>query len=216
MINATTQPLGEYLSIPMIQYKSVLKGLDPNTAYEYTSPHYTWYAWAFPLSDNGKLWRFGAGCVGGDPLNLIRQIAKRYKFVFEIPVIPVLLPPFCSCRRDLKIVDPEKVVLSKDGVISVGEAAGVVQPLSGEGIIPTMDSAELLYESLSGGESYEAAMKVLLKQYEELYRIFGLIRRHRRLAYLKGFRQIAKRAEEDIHAELTTTIKLRLLKEILF
>lgn len=208
MINATTQPFGEHLSIPTIQCRTVLSGLEPNTAYEYISPHYTGYAWAYPLSDDGRIWHLGAGCVGGDPLNLIRQIAKRYKFEET--------KRLCSCRRDLKLVEPEKVVLSKGGVISVGEAAGVVQPLSGEGIIPSMDSAKLLYKSLSGGERYEAAMKAFLQPYGDLWRIFGLMRRHRRLAYLKGFRLIAKRAEQDIGAELTTIIKLRLLKEILF
>ena len=207
-VNATTQPLGEHQKIATAQYKTILKGLEPNTVYVHVSPNYAGYAWAFPLSDEGKLWHVGAGCAGGDPLDLIHQIEKRY----EIEETKRL----CSCGRNLKIVNPKKAVLSKDGVISIGEAAGLVQPLSGEGIIPSMDSGMLLYESLLGGEPYEAAMRNLLNQYETPYMLWCLMRRHPRLAYLRGFRQIAKRAEQDMGAELTTAIKLRLLKEIIF
>lgn len=213
-VNATTQPLGEYEKIGTAQFKTILKGLEPNTVYVHISPHYTGYAWAFPLSDDGKLWHLGAGCVDGDPLNLIRQIEKRYKFEES--------KRLCSCGRDLKIVDAKKAILIRDGVVSIGEAAGTVQPLSGEGIIPSMDSAELLYKSFLRGEprypamGYYLAMRKLLDQYETPYKLWCLMHRHPRLAYLMGFRHMVKRAEQDIQPELTTIIKLRLLKEILF
>lgn len=207
IVNATAQPTGSKTKSVTMQDKVSLRGLEANTVYLEIDPKHAGYAWAFPLGQS--LWHFGAGCVGRHPYFLLCQFIKRYK--------PEMLTRFCFCSRDINIVDPAAAILVEDGVFHIGEAAGVVDPLLGDGILSSMESAKLLFNSLPSGTTYEHDMRKMLVDYNsEAYEILQLILKHPRLGLLKGLNLIASKAEATIHAEISVKTKLKLLKQILF
>ena len=211
LINATSRPFVEHNRITLIQHRAVVKGLEPNTIYIYIHPKFIGYGWAFPISDDGRDWHLGGGCSHGDPSVLVEKLKRRYR-VEEVSRL-------CSCGREIRITDPEKAVLVRDGVVSVGEAAGVVEPITCEGILPSIDSAELLCSSLHQDNytaSYEEGMRGMLSRCKPAYEMWRFMHRHHRWAWLKGFGYIVERAESSIKPELTVVTKLRLVKEILF
>jgi hypothetical protein len=211
LVNATSQPFGECHKIATTQQRTVLRGLEPNTVYVYIHPRFVGYGWAFPLSDDGGDWHLGAGCSNGNPAVLVDLFRKRYNLEG--------VKPLCSCGREISVVSPEDAVLVKDGVVSIGEAAGAVEPIAAEGMLSSIDSAELLYSSFGQDDfrsSYEGVMRGLLSGYGAAHRMWGLMHRHHRWAWLRGFSYIVERADKSIKPELTAMTKLRLVKEILF
>mgnify|MGYP001049129176 CR=1 FL=1 len=211
LINATSHPFVEHNRIALIQHRVAVKGLERNTIYIYIHPKFIGYGWAFPISDSGRDWHLGGGCSHGDPSVLVEKLKRRYG-VEEVGRL-------CSCGREIRVVDPEKAVLVRDRVVSIGEAAGVVEPITCEGILPSIDSAEILYNSLHRDDyaaSYEESMLEMLSKCEPAYEMWRLMHRHHRWAWLKGFGYIVERAESNIKPELTVVTKLKLVKEILF
>jgi flavin-dependent dehydrogenase len=58
-------------------------------------------------------------------------------------------------------------------VVGVGESIGTVYPMLGEGIIPSLQCAELLLENLDNLVAYERAV---LRRFSIYDRIFGFVR----------------------------------------
>jgi len=100
------------------------------------------YAWAFPKDGYVNI---GAG----GPIHIARHL-KRY--VEEFLRARRLLKP--STPRDLHLVGHQLPTLTKQAVVSsrrivlVGDAAGVVEPFTGDGIAYACQSARLAFESI--------------------------------------------------------------------
>lgn len=125
--------------------------------------HLGGYLWYFPLSNN--LAHVGVG----DYFNRHREALNE--FIRRTPgeVIDVV-------GRPVRIAPPHLCApIASDGVVGLGESIGTVHPVIGEGIIPGMQCAELLAQSLEEGiERYP--LKVL-KSFSVFYTIFQFIRK---------------------------------------
>ncbi len=116
------------------------------------------YYWEFPLADG---YHIGAG---SDDLQLIRSALSGVKAARTM-------------ARDIRL-RPLLQDSRKGNVIGIGESIGTVSPITGEGIMPSMASAEILYKSiLEGGgidDVYRRYRKLLLEEfgyYGKLFRI---------------------------------------------
>lgn len=106
------------------------------------------YLWYFPLWDGTA--HIGAGELHGGYKGEIEAILKEY----DCEVIrkigrPVRITPPAYCQP-----------FSEGKVVGVGESIGTVFPMLGEGIIPSMQCADLLVEHIDDMEAYaEAVLK---------------------------------------------------------
>jgi len=219
VINATGKPIWRHRVIPTVQYRVKLKGLEPAVNYIYLETRYVGYAWAFSLDDEGKWFHLGAGCVNADPEILIKALVRRYGCKVKKPV--------CSCNRPIRVVNPEDFNPILGTVISIGEAGGYVFPVTGEGIIPSMDSAEFLVESMQSsylpvnilpydgpveGMKYFYRTKEYFKKhgYHKAFKVWRLMYKHPRTAWLYGFRYMFKRAKQRTMPELNLSRLIKL------
>lgn len=112
----------------------------------------TGYAWAFPLGDGH--WHIGAGSVDRARISyLIKNLRKKYGFYKE--------EKLCNCSakiRMLRISECRPFICGK--TVGVGEAIGCVSG-SGEGNIPSLTSARILYECIVSGKIAEYEDKIL-------------------------------------------------------
>jgi len=215
IVNATAIPLGEYNAMRTKQHNIKTSGFDANTVYIYISPEHVGYSWMFPLDSTGEQWHFGAGCTNDDPFVLLEKFKEKYELKLN--------ERSCLCDRSIKVVSPENNVLYKDNVVSIGEAAGVVPPISGEGIIPSMESAFYLCASLFGEgidlidfkTKYKQLMGNMMVDFDKQFAVWDLMNIKPRRAWVKCFNYMANRTEKKINPQLTFGIKLKLLKEII-
>jgi len=215
MVNATSIPLGEYNAMATKQHKIKTHGFKENTVYIYISPKHVGYSWLFPLDSSGEEWHFGAGCTNDDPVVLLEKFIEKYKLKMNERV--------CLCDRSINVVNPDKNILYKENIVSIGEAAGVVPPLSGEGIIPSLESAFYLCTSIFGEgidlvdfkTEYSQLMGNLMLGFDTQFSTWDLMNTKPRKAWLKCFNSMSNRTEKKINPQLTPWIKLKLLKEIL-
>lgn len=98
--------------------------------------------WVFPLADG--IAHIGVMTFNGH-LAGIEEKLESYK-------------PICKCYSHIRTggLDGELV---KDNMWKVGESAGVVDPITGSGILLAMISAMLLYENWDDGEKYKRALR---------------------------------------------------------
>ena len=205
IINATSDPLypmnNEGIAVmPTLQYKTKLN-TERETAWVYFNPKYLGYAWIFPLDDEGREFHVGAGSIGVPPLHLIKEMMKFYGFKLGIPK--------CACSREIKMMDPEEIVIYEGKVVSVGESAGAVYPLTGEGTLPSMDSCDILFDALRNVEtSSESDLGKALfyyasgwwnylrkNEYDKAYKIVKFGVKHPKLAWIKGIKLLIKRVK---------------------
>lgn len=99
------------------------------------------YAWVFPLGDGRA--KVGVGGLG-DAAALRRILDGLLRSVGFEGRAEVRGSPVAS----------QGLILGSGGVVKIGEAAGAVMPLSGEGIRPSFITARALYEELAGGGSF--------------------------------------------------------------
>jgi len=212
VINATGIPLCEHYVIPTKQYRIKLEGLEPAVNYIHLDMRYVGYGWAFSLDEEGKWFHLGAGCVNADPEILIRALVKRYKVKVKKLI--------CSCNRPIRVVNPEKLNILCGTVLSIGEAGGYVFPVTGEGILPSMDSTEMLVNEMDSPYwpvLYAIRTKEYLKgwNYDKAFKVWRLIEKHPRTAWLYGFRFMFNRAKKRIQPELGMTRLLKLVAKML-
>jgi flavin-dependent dehydrogenase len=211
-VNATGTPLTGYHVIPTVQYRARLSGLEPAVNYIHIDPKYVGYGWAFSLDEEGRWFHLGAGCVNADPEILIRALIKRYDIDVKLKT--------CSCSRPVRIVNPENFIPATGKVISIGEAGGYVFPVTAEGIIPSMDSAENLVKCLSkspwddAAALYAAETERYFKtwNYDKAFKVWRLMDRYPRTAWLYGFRYMLSRARKRAQPRITP---LKMLKTLL-
>lgn len=137
------------LLIPCILYKVKFKEMPYDDFYVEVFSGLTGYLWFFPLGNN--LAYVGAGDFKRRHIEAVHRFLKKYNF--EVlkkagKAIRILPPSLC------------KPIQFKN-VVGVGEAIGTVFPLVGEGIIPSLQSAEILLKNLFSLDEYER--KVLNK-----------------------------------------------------
>ncbi|KAA8923055.1 NAD(P)/FAD-dependent oxidoreductase [Thermoplasma sp.] len=107
------------------------------------------YLWEFPL-DKGHF-HVGVGSRVYDDLHRIDQ-QERIKITGrKIRMKPL----FESARRG--------------NIVGIGEAVGTVSPLTGEGILPSIESAELLYDLISHGSDPDEVIRSYTKKLRDRF-----------------------------------------------
>lgn len=118
------------------------------------------YLWIFPLGKG--LYHIG---VGGIRLDRHESIIEQF---YEENARQYSFTPICSCRGVVRVASPYYSIplhasrLREDGapqrIIGVGEAIGTVAPFTGEGIIYSLECAQLLSDSWPDVEQYAASV----------------------------------------------------------
>ena len=75
-------------------------------------------------------------------------------------------------------------------VASIGEAAGCVSPLLGEGILSAMETAEWLAYSIEHGtypQSYLAKVEEMQESYSKSWKTWNLMNKHPHLGWVLSF-----------------------------
>lgn len=107
----------------------------------YIKPIGTGYLWEFPLERG--MTSVGVGAMHQNPKKLLKDHVEEqdYNVVMENGDVIRTTPPHHST---ITSVDGRATI-----IVGIGEAVGCVSPLSGEGIYPSMKSADLLSKNLS-------------------------------------------------------------------
>lgn len=118
---------------------------------------YSWYA---PCGDVAKL---GCCAYAGDPdLDArLRAFAGQMGIEYET-------------RRGAFIPTGNDVLLERDGVYFLGDAASLICPSSGEGIYHALHSARMLARALANKASYRALMQPVVTEIRRQYELRGL------------------------------------------
>jgi flavin-dependent dehydrogenase len=128
-------------------------------------PGLTGFFWIFP---HGGLYNVGGGFLGvEDPTHLVREFAER-------------LGGRVRLLRGAPLTVMPEVDLGAEGAYRVGEAAGLVYPLTGEGIRPGVISALALAEALKTRrplEEYRRRVERIVGQIELQKRLLALAAR---------------------------------------
>ncbi len=120
--------------------------------------HNSGYYWYFPLGDG--MGHIGAGDYFGKYRGELEDFIKKYhcEVVRKIGR-PVRVKPPYYCRP-----------FFSGKVTGVGESIGTVYPMLGEGIIPSMQCANLFVEYMQDREGYEKAVLEKFDVYAKVYR----------------------------------------------
>jgi len=219
LVNATGVPLG----IPSlartqsstvsytIQWKMRLAKGEKRACYVWIDLRRVGYGWGFPLDEEGRVFHVGAGTLYSyaESAALANEMLRRYGLGIE--------KVYCGCSRPLRTGRFPTVLgnetFPKGTVVSLGEAAGCVYPLGGEGIIPSIESAEFLAESLEDRslDRYLLKLGELLENYQDTYAALETLKTHRLLGIVKAVRATGKRAKMQARPTLNWKNKLQLL-----
>jgi flavin-dependent dehydrogenase len=113
------------------------------------SPHHIGYSWVIPLEGSNAHVGIGSITHNAETMaNVIERLAQGTKTI-------------CGCHGFLRGTGPI-LPLVRGNVWAVGEAAGLVDPLIGAGIVPAMVSAKLLVDNWDDSKGYEIA---IIKKY---------------------------------------------------
>jgi flavin-dependent dehydrogenase len=94
--------------------------------------------------------------------------------------------------RAIRIAPPEYMKPFRVGkVVGVGESIGTVFPFVGEGILPSLECAEMLVECLDDLDEYERRVTEYFKPYTDIYRMVRL-KQDGELSLVKHFPLIMK------------------------
>jgi flavin-dependent dehydrogenase len=127
------------------------------------------------------------------------------------------LGSICSCDGPLHLIDPKKADLVKNNIVSIGGAVGCVHPITGEGILTSMQSAWLLAKVLKNDDSlsqYEQSVKKPSPEYESSYRVFRLMLFSPPIAWMTGIFDMFQ-SLENFEPNLSFWSALRLIYRIL-
>jgi len=146
------------LLIPCLQYK--VKYRDPpfDDFYIKPFPGLSGYFWYFPLG--GGYYHIGAGDYFKRHIEELSSFIKRYPG--EV---------LKKNGRPIRITPPQLCEPFYEGrVVGAGESIGAVYPMLGEGIIPSLECAELLVENIEDLERYRRLVFKKFKVYERVFR----------------------------------------------
>jgi len=150
----------DYL-VPCVEYQVRSSKLPYDDFYIRPYPGLSGYFWYFPLG-NGMA-HVGAGEIHGRYKGECEAFLKKY-----------------DCEIIRKIGRPVRVVapaycqpFSVGKVVGVGESIGTVYPILGEGIIPSMQCADIFVDNLQDIEAYS---EEVLKHYDIYAKVFRILR----------------------------------------
>jgi hypothetical protein len=206
IVNATGIPFCEAVfKMQTFQERTIIKGAEEKLMYAYVNPRYTGYAWLFPLDEEGQLFHCGAASFSVHPKRLIGEMLIFYGL--EKKKVQ------CNCGNDLYLADLRTIDLVRKNFVAVGGAAGCVDPITGEGILPAMETAKLLAETLNNNHSlqdYAASVRMMLKKYDKSYVFFYRMLNSPAWGWLSGLRYNVTKAIENFepNPRFGTSIKL--------
>lgn len=128
-------------TIPAIQYVTDLK-VDPEVVDFYFYSDMLGYAWVFPDPKGAKIG------IGGD--KSVDELRERLK-----PLVSGQILDFHGARVSDAGIDQGRMESGN----YVGEAMGVVYPLTGEGIRPSILSAKVMADTIIAGQNYGEVFK---------------------------------------------------------
>ncbi|WMT52234.1 MAG: NAD(P)/FAD-dependent oxidoreductase [Ferroplasma sp.] len=153
------------------------------------------YFWSFPL---GNRYHIGAGSLSKADLDTVRKY------------IPVRIT-----SRNIRM-SPQFSYIQNGNVIGVGEAIGTVSPITGEGIVPSLRSAEILYECIKkygiedAGNAYRHRIMDEFGYYYRLSRLVSNIQAGRilNLSNIAAIKYVKKTVNEfGIRLEILSFIR---------
>jgi len=206
IVNATGIPSCEAVfKMQTFQERTIVKGAEEKMMYAYVNPRYASYAWLFPLDEEGQLFHCGAACFGVGPKRLIGEMLIYYGL--EKKEVQ------CNCGNDLCLADPRTIDLVRENLVAIGGAAGCVNPITGEGILPAMETANLLAKTLKNGhtlEDYAASVRMMLEKYDKSYAFFYRMLSSPAWGWLSGLRHNLTKTIENFEPapRFGTAIKL--------
>ncbi len=149
--------IGGDLVIPAVEYQVKSKKLPYDDFVIKPYPGLSGYWWFFPLGDG--MAHIGAGDLHGGYRGEMESFVRKYdcevvrKIGRPVRVTP---PKFCE-------------PFSSGKAVGVGESVGTVYPMLGEGIIPSMQGADLFVEHIGDVEGYRRAMLEHFAVYAKVY-----------------------------------------------
>ena len=147
--------------IPSLEYQVKSKELPYEDFYIKPYSNITGYWWYFPLGDG--LAHVGAGDYMGKYRGELDEFVKKYHCeVVRRIGRPVRVSPPLYCQ-------PFQV----GKVVGVGESIGTVYPMLGEGIIPSMQCADIFVDHIGDWEGYR---KAVLEHYSAYAKVFQFVR----------------------------------------
>ena len=160
------------------------------------------YYWEFPLKSG-----FHVG-AGGDTIELVERSLSGTRNIKRVMSRNIRLSPLFDQAH-------------KDNIIGIGESIGTVSPITGEGIVPSMESAEILFNCISKyddleelKEKYVSEIRSKFKRYEKL---FALLTNARQGKLKKvGNLSVISSAKEDFANFGIQLEILKVLKQIVF
>lgn len=160
------------------------------------------YYWEFPLKEG---YHIGAG---GDSIEIVSASLKDVRNPRRLMSRNIRLAPLFNYAH-------------KGNVIGVGESIGTVSPITGEGIIPSMESAEILFNCISRyddiedlKEKYVSEIKNRFRRYEKLSKLLNNARAGN-LKKLENLSAISSAKEDFENFGIQLKI-LKVLKQIAF
>jgi flavin-dependent dehydrogenase len=112
-------------------------------------PHNVGYSWVIPLEGSSAHVGIGSNTYDSEAMKkVVENLAEGSRTI-------------CGCKGFIRGTGPI-LPLVRGNVWAVGEAGGLVDPLSGAGIVPAMVSAKMLVEHWDDPKGYEAA---IMKRY---------------------------------------------------
>jgi flavin-dependent dehydrogenase len=150
--------LKEDLLIPSLEYEVKSKELPYDDFVIKPYPGLTGYWWYFPLGDGRA--HVGAGDLFGKYRGELDEFVRKYKCEVVRRIgrpVRVTPPRFCEPFFNGKVV-------------GVGESIGTVYPMLGEGIIPSMQCANLFVDHLGDREGYRKAVLENFAIYAQVYK----------------------------------------------
>ena len=145
----------------MIAKEYLCESGDHDDFYFHYFPEGRGYYWEFPL---GNRWHIGAG--SSDPKLIDQYLGNRKRILVT------------GRRIRLRPLFQESVA---GNMIAVGEAAGCVSPITGEGIMPSLRSAECLFKAISGYDDIrkirERYLSCLYSEMGYYYDLFNLLKK---------------------------------------
>lgn len=146
--------------IPCLQYKVKYREKPFDDFYIRPFPGLTGYLWYFPLGDGYA--HVGAGDFRKRHVGELASFLRKYPCeVIKKTGRAVRITPPSLCRP-----------FSLGRVVGVGESIGTVYPMLGEGIIPSLQCADILIDNLYDLNSYE---KAVLKKFSIYDSVFSFI-----------------------------------------
>jgi flavin-dependent dehydrogenase len=150
--------LKEDLMIPSLEYQVKSRELPYDDFVIRPYPGLTGYWWYFPLGDG--MAHVGAGDLRGRYRGELDEFARKYKCEIVRRI-----------GRPVRVTPPKLCEPFFDGkAVGVGESIGTVYPMLGEGIIPSMQCADLFVENLGDREAYRRAVLERFDIYAKVYK----------------------------------------------